>query len=48
VSEHLCCPDASVSGILARWLMLKILLWIVVIIFVIGLLVVWGVLDLIF
>jgi len=28
--------------------MLKILLWIVVIIFVIGLLVVWGVLDLIF
>jgi hypothetical protein len=32
----------------ARWLMLKLLLWIVVIIFVIGLLVVWGVLDLIF
>jgi hypothetical protein len=32
----------------ARWLMLKLLFWIVVIIFVIGLLVVWGVLDLIF
>jgi hypothetical protein len=47
VSEHLCCPDA-LERFHARWLMLKILLWIVVIIFVIGLLVVWGILGLIF
>ena len=41
------CPDAPVPA-LARWPMLKALLWIVVIIFVIGLLVVFGIIDLIF